>query len=793
MADDEAYEELGASLLAAAALGLSRSVRSAVPALPAHELLCAQCGCTLHHPTTMEGGEAVCKEGCPRKFRLAANNGGGTVPKGAALPRWAGSPAKLGFGMKPNVVLCALVARCAPAGHRASTLRHQANGAFRKKDFGAAIEAYSTAAAEAAAAGDETGRALCLCNRAAARLKNAVTTAGDEPAAATATVAAVALALEDAEEAAALCCTSRQALRALDRAWFRLGQCALAHGAATAATAEAASAAAAVFAFAVSAALVDAANARGSWTGEGAAPPPKPTQQLLDGTRALLQQLPPAEQQGVGSWLRALLSFEPASDSGTPATTTATAAAAATAACAVPAALGNDTALLEKFSAMHRVVWGDPAAVPASPPKPPAADGAASSSSRAVTLDEMLMGDAVELRRWAEQQLECALCMNLLHRPTTLPCGHTCCTPCLARALDHAFDTSPACPMCRADLGPYLAWINGAAFAAARGAERHRGLLGLLRPRPHVAGQGEGAFEHGAACIPLDRALQRVLANSAAFAAATEEREAQVARDEAAAGGGGQLTGGGANVVVPIFVCSLALPSVACGLHIFEPRYRLMMRRCLESGQRQFGMCLSGDSTYGTMLRILDFSQLPDGRSALQTLGTRRFRVLQRGQKDGYTTASVEWIDDAEDDDDAVAAAAGEGDGESSAAGDVLPEARQLSAIVDALLRRVGAHTPLADIERQLGPRPPCDGRDGKATPAFVFWCMALGNMDHEQQLEICFGDEGRHSPAVRLRAVAQYFGQRFAAAQASAGGDQGSDDGGAEEGEDSDEMEFRD
>ena len=43
---------------------------------------------------------------------------------------------------------------------------------------------------------------------------------------------------------------------------------------------------------------------------------------------------------------------------------------------------------------------------------------------------------------------------------------------------------------------------------------------------------------------------------------------------------------------VPIFVCTLAFPSQPCPLHIFEPRYRLMVRQCMESGSQQFGMCL---------------------------------------------------------------------------------------------------------------------------------------------------------------------------------------------------------
>ena len=46
------------------------------------------------------------------------------------------------------------------------------------------------------------------------------------------------------------------------------------------------------------------------------------------------------------------------------------------------------------------------------------------------------------------------------------------------------------------------------------------------------------------------------------------------------------------NKNVPIFVCTMAYPTVPCPLHIFEPCYRLMIRRCIETGTRQFGMCL---------------------------------------------------------------------------------------------------------------------------------------------------------------------------------------------------------
>lgn len=48
---------------------------------------------------------------------------------------------------------------------------------------------------------------------------------------------------------------------------------------------------------------------------------------------------------------------------------------------------------------------------------------------------------------------------------------------------------------------------------------------------------------------------------------------------------------------IPIFVCVLALPQCTCPLHVFEPRYRLMMRRALESQSRTFGMCKYDEQT----------------------------------------------------------------------------------------------------------------------------------------------------------------------------------------------------
>lgn len=103
---------------------------------------------------------------------------------------------------------------------------------------------------------------------------------------------------------------------------------------------------------------------------------------------------------------------------------------------------------------------------------------------------------------------------------------------------------------------------------------------------------------------------------------------------------------------VPIFVCTTAFPYVSCPLFVYEARYRLMIRRAIETGDRQFGIVQSSAddpkqySDFGTMLSIRDCVLMASGRSILSTVGGRRFRVVRRGERDGYQTAKVQYIYD---------------------------------------------------------------------------------------------------------------------------------------------------
>lgn len=54
----------------------------------------------------------------------------------------------------------------------------------------------------------------------------------------------------------------------------------------------------------------------------------------------------------------------------------------------------------------------------------------------------------------------------------------------------------------------------------------------------------------------------------------------------------------------------------------------------------------SSFADYGCMLQIRNIHFLPDGRSVVDTVGGKRFRVLRRGMKDGYCTADIEYLED---------------------------------------------------------------------------------------------------------------------------------------------------
>uniref|UniRef100_W5MUE9 LON peptidase N-terminal domain and ring finger 4 n=1 Tax=Lepisosteus oculatus TaxID=7918 RepID=W5MUE9_LEPOC len=200
------------------------------------------------------------------------------------------------------------------------------------------------------------------------------------------------------------------------------------------------------------------------------------------------------------------------------------------------------------------------------------------------------------LNMLSPSDFECPLCIRLFFEPVTTPCGHTFCKSCIERSLDHNL----RCPLCKQPLQEYL-----------KNRKYNRTIL-------------------------LEDIMSRLF--PCELAERKQIHDAEIAELS-------NLTKD-----IPIFVCTVAFPGVPCPLHIFEPRYRLMMRRCMETGTKKFGMCTyehgKGFADYGCILEILGLDLLPDGRSYVDTIGRNRFRVTKRGQRDGYHTADIEYLED---------------------------------------------------------------------------------------------------------------------------------------------------
>ena len=109
---------------------------------------------------------------------------------------------------------------------------------------------------------------------------------------------------------------------------------------------------------------------------------------------------------------------------------------------------------------------------------------------------------------------------------------------------------------------------------------------------------------------------------------------------------------------IPLFPLQVVLfPGGFLPLHIFEPRYRTMIKFCLEH-ESEFGVVLikEGEETgetavpceVGTAVRILHVEHLDDGRMHIVTAGEYRFQILEIQEHLSYLTGRVRMLDDLE-------------------------------------------------------------------------------------------------------------------------------------------------
>ncbi|HTG42858.1 MAG TPA: LON peptidase substrate-binding domain-containing protein, partial [Methylomirabilota bacterium] len=117
---------------------------------------------------------------------------------------------------------------------------------------------------------------------------------------------------------------------------------------------------------------------------------------------------------------------------------------------------------------------------------------------------------------------------------------------------------------------------------------------------------------------------------------------------------------------LPLFPLHTVLcPGIALPLHIFEDRYRALVRDCVE-GAAPFGIVLIRDgrevgggsisfSAIGTLAEIREARRYPDGRYDLLVVGTKRFAITDvTTDRQPYLVAEATVIDDEVGDEEAA-------------------------------------------------------------------------------------------------------------------------------------------
>lgn len=96
---------------------------------------------------------------------------------------------------------------------------------------------------------------------------------------------------------------------------------------------------------------------------------------------------------------------------------------------------------------------------------------------------------------------------------------------------------------------------------------------------------------------------------------------------------------------------TVLFPGMRLPLHIFEPRYRAMLGRCIET-EGVFGIVLIAEGEevgpaaipykFGTTARVEKVEYLPDGRFNLLALGETRFRIERIVAEEPHVVGEVE-------------------------------------------------------------------------------------------------------------------------------------------------------
>ena len=103
---------------------------------------------------------------------------------------------------------------------------------------------------------------------------------------------------------------------------------------------------------------------------------------------------------------------------------------------------------------------------------------------------------------------------------------------------------------------------------------------------------------------------------------------------------------------IPLFPLNVVLlPGAELPLHIFEPRYRKMVNKCM-SERSEFGMLLSmpnGVARVGCTAEIMEvLTRYPDGRMDIVSVGRMPFRAVELFTDNPLLEGQVDYLEDRE-------------------------------------------------------------------------------------------------------------------------------------------------
>ncbi|KAK9721088.1 hypothetical protein K7432_003693 [Basidiobolus ranarum] len=278
-----------------------------------------------------------------------------------------------------------------------------------------------------------------------------------------------------------------------------------------------------------------------------------------------------------------------------------------------------------------------------------------------------------------QSEFECHICYMVLYEPITTACGHTFCKECILRTIDH----SNNCPTCRSTL----------TFSQV-----------CDRSTNHI-------IRHLTETFFSESLLKR---------AEHSQKEVDIYES------------------VPILVGGLAFPLISYSLHIFEPSYRLMIRRCLETERKQFGMVSRNNSgalsEYGTLVQIKSAQSLPDGRFLIQVEGLNRFKISNHSNQEGYYEAKIELIEDD--------ISLSEKDVEENSVEEMMQAVKDF---VDSLGK--GYPQLLAQLKQLYGPTP-------QALIPFSYWASCVIPINDQEKYKLLCIDDAR----IRLSMIVRWI-----------------------------------